>query len=183
MEDPNVNKVFLPSVIFPKLKSTSKFPVIACTSCLLARSKNDQLEPRNRPLSLKNKASYLVTSISLDIFPLQTSLWLISQVNCLMDMYESILLIYFMQAPFTMMPLPVLFGFKIRYPQEPGKPSQGGSVLNNGFGSKYVFRYLTCTVTTLFLNLINFVWTVTKNINRNLPLELDHSIRTQEHKQ
>ena len=39
MEDANGNKVVLTPVIFPKLKYISKFPVLACTSLLLARSK------------------------------------------------------------------------------------------------------------------------------------------------
>ena len=39
MEDPNGNKVVLPPVIFPTLKSTSKLPVPTSTSFLLAQSK------------------------------------------------------------------------------------------------------------------------------------------------
>ena len=68
------------------------------------------------PLSLKRKATYLATSIILYIWYLQTSLWLIPLVGFLMDMGESILLLNFMEAPFTMMLLPVLFALKISYP-------------------------------------------------------------------
>ena len=39
MEDPNGNSFVLPPVTRPKLKSTSKFPVAACTSCLLSGPK------------------------------------------------------------------------------------------------------------------------------------------------
>ena len=38
MKEKNLNKVVLPPVIFPRLKSTSKCPVPAFTSFLLARS-------------------------------------------------------------------------------------------------------------------------------------------------
>ena len=72
---------------------------------------------------LKSKASYVATSISLEIWFLQTSLWLILPVNFLLDMEKILLLLAFMEAPFTMMLLPVLFGFKISYPQDPLKQS------------------------------------------------------------
>ena len=132
---------------------------------------------------MKSKASYLATSISLEIKCLQTSFWLIPLVGCLLDMDQSILLIGFMEAPFTMMLLPVLFGFKIRYPrylQYPVKESLGRRVLNNGFGSKRVLIYLTCIVKTVLLRLIKSVWTVITNIKSNIYMELEHIIITQE---
>ena len=39
--------------------------------------------------------------------------------------------------------------------------SQVRKVLNNGFRRKFVLRYLTCIATTVFLRLVNSVWTVT----------------------
>ena len=142
-----------------------------------------QLGPINKLLYLKRKASYITTSISLDIWCLQTSLYLIPVFDCLLGMDKSLLLLYFMEAPFTMMPLPVLSGFKIGYPQDPVKQSQVRSGLNNGFGSKRVLIYLTCIVTRVFFHLINYVWTVAININSNLSLQLEHSIRTQDQKE
>ena len=38
MEEPNENEVVLPPFICPGLKSTSKYPVPACTTCLLSQS-------------------------------------------------------------------------------------------------------------------------------------------------
>ena len=119
MDEPNGNKVFLPPGIRNKLKSTPEFPVPVCTSRLLAQSKKYQLEPRNKLLPLKSKASYLATSKRMNIWCLHTSLWLIPLVDCLLGMGKSLLLLSLIDAPFTMMPLPVLFGLIIRYPQDP----------------------------------------------------------------
>ena len=103
----------------------------------------DQLGPINKLLSLKREAYYLATIISLEICCLQNSFLLISLVYCLLDMDYILLLLDFMKGPFTMILRPVLFGLKIRYPQEPVKQSQVRNIFNNGFGSKLVLRYLT----------------------------------------
>ena len=141
-----------------------------------------QLEPRKKLLSLISKEYYITTSMSLQILCVQTSLWLIPLADLLLDTDESLLLIYCMEATFTTMTLLVLFRLKIRYPQEPVKQSQEGSVLNNGFRSTRVLRYLRCILKTVLWSLINSIWTVTSNIKRNISLELQHSITTQDHK-
>ena len=155
----------------------SKRPVPACTAFLLKRSKC-LLGPRNKLLSLNRKAYFLATSIRLEIWCFQTSLWVIPLSDFLLDMDESILLTDFVEAPFTMMLPPVLFGLKIRYHQEPVKHSQGRIVFNDGFGSKHVLRYLTCIVTMIFF-LINSVWAVITNIKIYISLVLEYIIRTQ----
>ena len=79
MDEPNGNKVFLPPIIWPKLKSTSKWPVYDCTSWLLERSnkrstgtkKQTILPEKEGILSCnKYKPQYLV---STDQFVVNTS--------------------------------------------------------------------------------------------------------------
>ena len=55
--------------------------------------------------------------------------------------------------------------------------------LNNGFGRKCVLIHLTCIVKSVFLCLMNSVWTVTTNIKSNISLDLEHIIRTQDRKE
>ena len=133
--------------------------------------------------SLKRKASYIAKRISLDIWFLHTSLWLIPLVCCLLDMYNSLHILSFVEAPFTIMPLSVVFVLKIRYPQKPVKRSQERRVLKNEFGRERQLRYLTCIVTTEFLRLVNSIWTVTTNINSNLSLYLYQRIIIQDQKE
>ena len=182
MQDTNGDKVVLPPVIRPKLKPTSKSPVPAFTPCLLAGSKKISIVTKKKLLYLKSKSSHFATSISLQIRCLKTSLWLIPLVDFLLNMDESLILLALMEATFTIMLLPVLFGLKISYPQDPVKQSKGRKFLSSVFGSKCVFRYLTFIVTTVFLCLVNSVWTVTTNIKSNIPLELKHRIIMQDHK-
>ena len=116
MEYSNGNKFVLPPVIIHKLKYTSKCPVYACTSCLLARSKKISTGTNKQTIVSEKESSHLATNIRLDIWCLQKSLWLITLVDYLLDMDESLLLITLIEAPFTMMPLPIVFELKIRYP-------------------------------------------------------------------
>ena len=55
--------------------------------------------------------------------------------------------------------------------------------MNNGFGIKRALRYLTGIVKTVFLRLINYIFTVTTNIKKNISLELYHSIKKQDQKE
>ena len=82
MEDPNGNKVVLPPVIFPKLKSTSKCPVPVCNSCLLARSKKRSTGTKKQTI-VPEKGVILSCDkynpryfVSVDHFVANTSVWL-----------------------------------------------------------------------------------------------------------
>ena len=51
MEDQNGNRVVLPPIILPKLKSNSKCPVAECTSCLLSQSKKRSIRTKKQTIA------------------------------------------------------------------------------------------------------------------------------------
>ena len=124
---------------------------------------------------MKRKTSYLATIISLDIWCLRTSFWLIHLVYCLLDMYKSLLLITFMEALFIMILHPVLFGLKIRYIQEPVRQSQRKTFFEQQLWDQ-------ACVEIFHMNIDNVVFATT-TIKSNIYLELDHSIITQYQKE